>query len=33
MMLGTGLLWVPLVMVPLLGAAVLVKYLFFGGRR
>ena len=33
MMLGMGLVWLLVVVVLLLGAAVLVKYLFFGGRR
>jgi hypothetical protein len=33
MMLGMGLLWLLLVVVLLLGAAALVKYLFFGGRH
>jgi len=33
MMWGMGLLWILAVIVLVLGAAALVKYLFFSGRR
>jgi tellurite resistance protein TehA-like permease len=33
MMWGMGLLWLLLVIVLILAAAALVKYLWFGGRR
>ncbi|MEY9717823.1 flagellar basal body-associated protein FliL [Sinorhizobium fredii] len=33
MMSGMGLIWLLVIVVLVLGAAALVKYLFFGGRQ